>query len=267
METQPEPNLALYSRPLISLTTLPELTFVSFLSHQPSLALNSLHSFTQTHARFAHRYCFRGFTRLLNNVHESNNTYLPGSVSGIESYQELLILLWRFLEESPNFVAHILDNKDCDVNDLVVPICYLMYEARLDANRVGLVHICTFILLKLSGEREFGVQVRLPHTCVDKGGGRCELRDGGVREERPAKAAVSKHAIQSDRPRTNGESALFALNDRVETRYAHSTLLVFNTRFARAAEQALQHAPAHPAAALRRRTQRLARDYDAQAHY
>jgi hypothetical protein len=106
-------------------------------------------------------FCFKGFKRLLNNVHESNNTYLPGSVSGIECYQEILILLWKFLEDCPHFISHIL-GPECDVNDLVVPICYILFEARQDPNRIGLVHLCTFILLKLSGERDFGVAVNKP---------------------------------------------------------------------------------------------------------
>jgi hypothetical protein len=40
------------------------------------------------------------------------------------------------------------------VTRLVVPICFLQYHSRLDAAKVGLVHICTFVLLKLSGERQ-----------------------------------------------------------------------------------------------------------------
>jgi len=108
-------------------------------------------------------FCFKGFARLLNNVHEANNTYLPGSVNGIGNFQEILILLWKFLEECPHFLKHLLSTSNkCDVNDLVVSICYLMFEARSDTSRSGLVHICTFLLLKLSGERAFGVAANNP---------------------------------------------------------------------------------------------------------
>jgi len=103
---------------------------------------------------------FEGITRLLNNVHEAQNTYLPGSVMEIECHQELLVLLWKFLEENEGFMPYVL--KHCDVTSLVVPIAYFMFEARKDAARVGLVHICTFILLKLSGERNFCVQLNKP---------------------------------------------------------------------------------------------------------
>jgi len=47
--------------------------------------------------------------------------------------------------------------KHCDITQLVVPLAYLMYENRKDVCKVGLEHIATFVLLKLSGERNFGV--------------------------------------------------------------------------------------------------------------
>jgi hypothetical protein len=106
---------------------------------------------------------FLGITRLLNNVHEAQNVYFPGSVMEIECYQEVLVLLWKFLEENDGFMPHIL--KHCDISQLVVPICYLMFEARRDVAKVGLIHICTFILLKLSGERNFCVQLNRAYAA------------------------------------------------------------------------------------------------------
>jgi len=105
---------------------------------------------------------YNGIVRLLNNVHESLNVYLPGSVMSIECHQEVLVLLWKLLEENELFMPHIL--KNCDVTQLVIPVCYFMFEARRDPAKVGLVHICTFILLKLSGERNFCVQLNRTYT-------------------------------------------------------------------------------------------------------
>jgi hypothetical protein len=107
-------------------------------------------------------FVFRGFSRLLQNVYQSKNSYLPGSTVKLECFQELLVLLWKFLEENPLFMTHILTN--CDINELIVPICYLMYQSRRDPAQIGLVHICTFVLLKLSGERSFGVALNKPFT-------------------------------------------------------------------------------------------------------
>ncbi len=50
----------------------------------------------------------------------------------------------------------------CDVNELVVPICYLLMQNRFDASKLGLLYVCTFTLLKLSGERSFGVALNSP---------------------------------------------------------------------------------------------------------
>eukprot|EP01039_Chlorochromonas_danica_P009253 gene9253-10216_t len=111
-------------------------------------------------------FIYRGFVRLLNNVHEAEASYLPHSVTRITIEQELLVLFWKCLEEIPKFLPYIL--KHCDVTEMVVPICYLMLAGRKDPAKIGLLYLCTFTLLKLSGERNFGValnkhyQLRLP---------------------------------------------------------------------------------------------------------
>ena len=105
-------------------------------------------------------FIYNGFTRLLRNVYEAESTYMGGTKLGC--YQELLVLFWKFLEENPYFINHILTK--CDINDVLVPICFLMYRSRRDPAHIGLVHICTFVLLKLSGERSFGVSLNRPFT-------------------------------------------------------------------------------------------------------
>jgi len=107
-------------------------------------------------------FLFDGFARLLKNVYEPQSTYLPNSSTKLECFQELLVLLWKFFEENPLFMNHVLTR--CNINELVVPICFLMYKSRRDPAQIGLVHICTFCLLKLSGERSFGVALNKPFT-------------------------------------------------------------------------------------------------------
>ena len=107
-------------------------------------------------------FIYRGFVRLLNNTHESKNVFLPNSVTKIQVEQELLILLWKFLEETPKFMPFIL--RQCDVTEILVPICYFMLEGRKDFSKVGLIYLCTFMLLKLSGERNFGVALNAQYT-------------------------------------------------------------------------------------------------------
>ncbi|KAI2509166.1 Dyggve-Melchior-Clausen syndrome protein [Fragilaria crotonensis] len=106
-------------------------------------------------------FIFKGFSFLLRNVYQAKRSYLNSSTK-LECYQELLVLLWKFLEENPLFMNHVL--TQCNVNELIVPICYLSYQSRRDSAQIGLVHICTFVLLKLNGERSFGVALNRPFT-------------------------------------------------------------------------------------------------------
>ncbi len=102
-------------------------------------------------------FIYKGFVRLLNNVHQAESTYLPYSITRIGIEQELLVLLWKCLEEIPRFMPYVL--KHCDITDILVPISYFMLEGRKDPAKVGLMYLCTFTLLKLSGERNFGVSL------------------------------------------------------------------------------------------------------------
>ena len=65
------------------------------------------------------------------------------------------------LIQVPLFMPYIL--RHCDVTELLVPICYLMLDGRKDPSKVGLLYLCTFMLLKLSGERNFGVACNKPY--------------------------------------------------------------------------------------------------------
>ena len=106
-------------------------------------------------------FIYQGFCRLLRNVYEVEATYIGGGTK-LECFQELLVLFWKFLEENPLFMSHILTR--CNVNEILVPVCFLMYKSRRDPAQIGLVHICTFILLKFSGERSFGVSLNRPFS-------------------------------------------------------------------------------------------------------
>ena len=125
-------------------------------------------------------FLHNGFSRLLQNVHSSQSAILPGSRKSLQCFQEVLVLLWKTLEENPLFLTHVLTR--CDVTEIVIPICFLMHQSRNDPSRVGLEHVCTFILLRLSGERSFGVCVgskpfstRLPGDMPIFSGGHADL--------------------------------------------------------------------------------------------
>ncbi|MEQ2206115.1 cell wall biogenesis protein, partial [Xenoophorus captivus] len=105
-------------------------------------------------------FVLRGLAQLLNNP--LIQTYLPRSTKKIHFHQELLILFWKFCDFNKKFLFFVL--KSSDVLEILVPILFYLNDARADQSRVGLMHISVFILLLLSGERNFGVRLNKPYT-------------------------------------------------------------------------------------------------------
>ncbi|XP_064478208.1 protein HID1-like [Ornithodoros turicata] len=106
-------------------------------------------------------FVLRGFTRLLNNP--LVQTYLPNSAKKVQFHQELLVFFWKMCDYNKKFLFYVL--KSSEVLDILVPTLYHLNDARADQSRVGLVHIGVFILLLLSGERNFGVRLNKPYTA------------------------------------------------------------------------------------------------------
>ncbi|XP_048575921.1 protein HID1 [Nematostella vectensis] len=105
-------------------------------------------------------FILHGLANLLNNP--LIQTYLPNSCKKISFHQELLILFWKMCDQNKKFLFYVL--KSSDVLDILVPILYHLNDARSDQSRLGLMHIGVFILLLLSGERNFGVRLNKPYA-------------------------------------------------------------------------------------------------------
>uniref|UniRef100_A0A3B3XEG9 HID1 domain containing b n=1 Tax=Poecilia mexicana TaxID=48701 RepID=A0A3B3XEG9_9TELE len=105
-------------------------------------------------------FVLKGLARLLTNP--LAQTYLPHSTKKIQFHQELLVLFWKLCDFNKKFLFFVL--KSSDVLDVLVPILYYLNDARADQSRVGLMHIGVFILLLLSGERNFGVRLNKPYS-------------------------------------------------------------------------------------------------------
>lgn len=103
-----------------------------------------------------------GITRLLNNP--LVQTYLPNSTKKVHFHQELLVFFWKLCDYNKKFLYYVL--KSSDVLEILVPILYHLNDSRADQSRVGLMHIGVFILLLLSGERNFGVRLNKPYTAT-----------------------------------------------------------------------------------------------------
>lgn len=105
-------------------------------------------------------FILKGMARLLNNP--LLQTYLPHSTKKIQFHQELLVLFWKLCDVNKKFLFFVL--KSSDVLEILVPILFYLNESRADQSKVGLMHIGVFILLLLSGERNFGVRLNKPFS-------------------------------------------------------------------------------------------------------
>ncbi|XP_006635244.2 protein HID1b [Lepisosteus oculatus] len=115
---------------------------------------------SRIHREEDYHFILKGVARLLTNP--LIQTYLPNSTKKIQFHQELLVLFWKLCDFNKKFLFFVL--KSSDVLDVLVPILYYLNDARADQSRVGLMHIGVFILLLLSGERNFGVRLNKPYS-------------------------------------------------------------------------------------------------------
>eukprot|EP00794_Sanderia_malayensis_P008932 gene8932-9884_t len=115
---------------------------------------------TRIHREEDFHFILHGVTQLLQNP--LSQTYLPNSTKKIGFHQELLVLFWKLCDLNKKFLFYVL--KSSDVLNVLVPILYHLNDARGDPSRIGLMHIGVFILLLLSGERNFGVRLNKPYT-------------------------------------------------------------------------------------------------------
>ncbi|KTG06555.1 hypothetical protein cypCar_00048784, partial [Cyprinus carpio] len=106
----------------------------SSMEDQDSVGPNNLfvNYLSRIHREEDYDFVLKGLARLLTNP--LTQTYLPNSTKKIQFHQELLVLFWKL----------------CDFNKITA--------------RVGLMHIGVFILLLLSGERNFGVRLNKPYS-------------------------------------------------------------------------------------------------------
>lgn len=97
----------------------------------------------------------KGIARLLSTP--LLQTWLPDSHKRVHLHEELIALFWRLLEDNPAFLVHVL--KTTDIVNIIDPILYYINEARNDESQTGLLHIGVYVLLFLSGERNFAVRL------------------------------------------------------------------------------------------------------------
>ncbi|XP_065899919.1 protein HID1-like isoform X2 [Dysidea avara] len=106
------------------------------------------------------QFITKGISVLLSNP--IKHSYLPMSSKKISFTQEVLVLLWKMVDLNKKFLAYMLQSSL--LFDIIVPTLYEMLSAKTAPNKVGLLHVGVFILLVMSGERNFGVRLNKPYN-------------------------------------------------------------------------------------------------------
>ena len=125
------------------------------LHYQPHYNLFSTHLYSLSPPDCT--YFYTSICRLLSHGLLAAATWLPSSSTATGLEAELLVLMWKMLDNHPTFLHHVLN--ECDVLALLTPLLFYCFDARKDASRLGLLYTGVFTLLKLSGEREFAVRL------------------------------------------------------------------------------------------------------------
>jgi len=86
---------------------------------------------------------YRHTCRLLLNALCAESTWFPQSLKKLRCFNELLIFIWKLVDENPFFAPHVLNPhappaERCDVLLLVTPLLYFVHESRNDEAQLGL---------------------------------------------------------------------------------------------------------------------------------
>ncbi|CAG8457531.1 3335_t:CDS:10 [Racocetra persica] len=127
-------------------------------SHLPPNVDNAFrHYASKLHRSQDFQFLMDGIYRILSNPMQANNTYLPGSTKQIRCHQEMLMLLWKFLEINKRFRNYLLETDR--VLDVLIVLLYYSMENKHDQAQLGFVRMCAFILQTLSADRNFGMKL------------------------------------------------------------------------------------------------------------
>ena len=120
-----------------------------------------------------------GFTRLLTSINQHAVALYASSTAGsvfssltstaaayhpVPCDQQIYLLLWRFLLECPAFLDQLVEYDWENLLNITVVVLNTMLVYRSTDMKRNLVHLCTFILLRLSAERGVAVLLNKPYN-------------------------------------------------------------------------------------------------------
>ncbi|EER19245.1 hypothetical protein Pmar_PMAR009666 [Perkinsus marinus ATCC 50983] len=100
-----------------------------------------------------------GLVRIVTTVDDAKRTYLPSSRKVVPFYQEALILLWHLITINSTYRKRLCIRH---TEDILHPLLDLLVSSRNSQAKIGLLHMCSFIILVLSSDRDFAVALNAP---------------------------------------------------------------------------------------------------------
>lgn len=122
---------------------------------------------------------YEGFTKYFQNIIDTNATYLPQSLTVVPFYQEISILLWRFM--TLNSVSthqiriilhvfvlqHVFEDftERADFHSIILlGVIILMDQSKKDPTKSNLMYLTIFLLLTISASRELAMNLNTPYN-------------------------------------------------------------------------------------------------------
>lgn len=100
--------------------------------------------------------------KMLSQPIHASLSYLPGSRQEISWIPELTMLFWDLIQCNKKFRAYLIAS-DC-MQDYMTILLYYIHEKRLDPTKIGLVRLCSYVLLYLTTERSFAISLAKPFS-------------------------------------------------------------------------------------------------------
>lgn len=127
------------------------------------LTTNEFHRLLQViHGKMNLEPFVESMTKYFSNLVNSQQTYLPNSVTQVPFFQELYILFWRFLQGNPYFLDEVISHPDF-LQKIYLTVLHHFDSLKKDPTKCNLLYICVFILLTFSSNRDFSMLLNEPY--------------------------------------------------------------------------------------------------------
>jgi len=101
---------------------------------------------------------YEGFSKYFQNIIDTNATYLPQSLNVIPFYQEMSILLWRFMTLNTHVFEDFTERSDFH-QVILLGVIILMDQSKKDPTKSNLMYLTIFMMLTISASRELAMNL------------------------------------------------------------------------------------------------------------